>query len=179
MGKQQKILIFEGPDGCGKTNIARELERVIGIPYFKNESEWSCFEDDPSYFINAMTYGDPYFLSYLEQTKASVIMDRWYPSEWVYSKAFKRPTDYGVLRSIDDRAAALDAKIIIPCRTSYDGVVDQFESIKPAILQDIEEIYRAFSDWTNCDTFFLNVDDENLDRELFEVLNFVGGYERG
>ena len=174
MGKQQRILIFDGPDGCGKTNIAKELMAVLGIPYFKNESEWRCFENDPSYFINAITYGDPYFLSYLEQTKASVIMDRWYPSEWVYSKAFKRPTDYSVLRQIDDRAAALGAKIIIPCRSDYSKVVDQFKSINSDILHNIEEIYRMFSDWTSCDTFFLNVDDEDINRELFEVLNFLG-----
>ena len=179
MAKKQKILIFEGPDGCGKTNIARGLEDIIGVPYFKNESEWACFEDDPSYFINAITYGDPYFLSYLEQTGASVIMDRWYPSEWVYSKIFNRPTDYDVLRMIDDRAAAMGSKIVIPFRTCYDDVVDQFKSINPSVLRNVEEMYRMFSDWTRCDTFFLNVDDENISRELTEVLNFLGENTNG
>ena len=179
MPTKQQIIIFEGPDGCGKTNIAKALEEKIGVPYFKNESEWSCFEDDPSYFINAITYGDPYFLSYLRQTQASVIMDRWYPSEWVYPRIFGRETDYGILRTLDNQAAELGAKIIIPHRTSYDNVVDQFESIKPDNLLKIEEAYRLFSEWTNCQTFFLNVDDEDIDRELSEVMNFLGGNNNG
>ena len=62
MNLAQNIIIFEGPDGCGKTNIATALSGHLNIPYFKNESEWEFFENDPSYFVNALTYGDPYFL---------------------------------------------------------------------------------------------------------------------
>ena len=86
MSSSQQIIIFEGPDGCGKTNISTALSEKIRVPYFKNKDEWKFFVDNPSYFVNALTYGDPYFLSYLEQTGASVIVDRWYPSEWVYSQ---------------------------------------------------------------------------------------------
>jgi len=175
MNLAQNIIIFEGPDGCGKTNIARALSEQLSIPYFKNESEWAFFENDPSYFINALTYGDPYFLSYLEQTGASVISDRWYPSEWVYSRAFNRPTNHDALEMIDNRAAAMGAKIIIPYRTDYSGVVDQFESIiTTSTLKSIHELYHDFAKWTQCSTYFLNVDDESLVRELFEVTNFLG-----
>jgi thymidylate kinase len=175
MDSAQNIIIFEGPDGCGKTNIARALSTQLSIPYFKNENEWAFFENDPSYFINALTYGDPYFLSYLEQTGASVIADRWYPSEWVYSKAFSRPTNHDALESIDSRAAALGTKIIIPHRTDYSGVIDQFESIITTdTLKSIHKLYQDFAKWTQCSTYFLNVDDEVLVRELFEITSFLG-----
>jgi len=174
MNYKQRIVIFEGPDGCGKTNISQGLSEFTTIPYFKNKDEWKNFVNDPSYFVNALTYGDPYFLSYLEQTQASVIVDRWYPSEWVYARVFDRPTSPAVLRRIDERAAALGAKIIIPFRTSYDNVVDQFEDvITPNILRAVDELYREFAEWTECDTLLLNVDDEDLDRELSEVKNFL------
>ena len=170
----QTIIIFEGPDGCGKTNMAHGLSGKIGAPYFKNKDEWKHFQDDPSYFVNALTYGDPYFLSYLEQTKASVIVDRWYPSEWVYSQVFDRPTNMGVLRAIDDRAASLGAKIIIPTRTSYSNVVDQFADIvTPDLLATVHDYYLAFKDWTKCESLVINVDDEDLDRELAEILEFI------
>jgi thymidylate kinase len=175
MDSAQNIIIFEGPDGCGKTNIARALSTQLNIPYFKNENEWAFFENDPSYFINALTYGDPYFLSYLEQTGASVIADRWYPSEWVYSRAFSRPTNHDALESIDSRAAAMGAKIIIPHRTDYSGVIDQFESIITTdTLKSIHQLYQDFAKWTRCPTYFLNVDDEVLVRELFEITSFLG-----
>jgi len=176
MNSRQNIIIFEGPDGCGKTNIAHALSQHSGVPYFKNESEWEFFENDPSYFVNALTYGDPYFLSYLEQTQASVIVDRWYPSEWVYSRVFNRKTNHEALSSIDKRAAALGSRIIIPFRTDYSGVVDQFESIiTTGTLKRIHESYKEFAEWTACSTYFLNVDDEDLNRELQEITAFLRG----
>ena len=176
MSTNQQIIIFEGPDGCGKTNISTELSSGLGVPYFKNKDEWKFFVDDPSYFVNALTYGDPYFLSYLEQTGASVIVDRWYPSEWVYSQIFDRPTNMDALDRIDHRAAALGAKIIIPVREDYSDVVDQFdEVITPSILQNVHEAYLRFADWTACSTFFLNVDDEDITRELAEIQDFLRG----
>ena len=171
----QTIIIFEGPDGCGKTNMAHGLSGKIGAPYFKNKDEWKHFQDDPSYFVNALTYGDPYFLSYLEQTGASVILDRSYPSEWVYSRVFGRETNTTALEFIDRKYAELGTKIIIPFRTCYSNVVDQFSSVTPEKLSRIDSEYRDFARWTKCETLFVNVDDENLDRELFEILNFFVG----
>lgn len=174
MNTKQRVVIFEGPDGCGKTNISQALSELIEVPYFKNKDEWKNFVNDPSYFINALTYGDPYFLSYLEQTQASVIVDRWYPSEWVYSKIFDRPTNMSVLRKIDERAASVGAKIVIPFRSNYDSVVDQFEDvITPDILVRVDQTYRDFVEWTECDTLLLNVDDEDLTREILEVREFL------
>lgn len=172
---KQSVVVFEGPDGCGKTHISQALSNLTGIPYFKNKDEWKNFIDDPAYFVNALTYGDPYFLSYLEQTQASVIIDRWYPSEWVYSRVFGRPTDLRVLRAIDQRAAQLGVKIVMPHRTSYTGVVDQFaDVVTPTVLDRVAVEYREFASWTECKTFFLNVDDEDIERELAEVKQFLG-----
>ena len=174
MNSKQQLIVFEGPDGCGKTNISTALSSKLDIPYFKNKDEWKFFIDDPSYFVNALTYGDPYFLSYLEQTGASVIVDRWYPSEWVYSQVFDRPSNMKALEYIDRRAAALGTKIIIPTRSDYSMEVDQYDSvITPDILSGVHEAYLRFAEWTECDTFFLNVDDEDIIRELTEVQNFL------
>ena len=170
---RQRIIIFDGPDMCGKTEMAHEISRRIDVPYFKNKNEWTFFENDTSYFKNALTYGDPYFASYLEQTGTSVIMDRWYPSEWVYSKAFTRSTNLDALTHVDEVAASLGAVIIIPYRTSYDGLVDQFESVTPAKMAEIEMLYKAFAVWTKCEVFWLNVDDEDLERETTQILEFL------
>ena len=175
----QKIVIFDGPDMCGKTEMAQELSSRLGIPYFKNEFEWDYFEEDPSYFKNALTYGDPYFASYLSQTGASVIMDRWYPSEWVYSQVFKRETNSSVLSTVDHVLASLEAMIVIPFRTSYDGLTDQFDSVTTEKMQEIEGVYHDFAEWTKCRVLWLNVDDENLDREMKEILAFIEGGHLG
>ena len=175
---KQHVIIFDGPDMCGKTEMAHELSDVLStitnpIPYFKNESEWDFFEKDPGYFKNALKYGDTFFYSYLKQTNASVILDRSYPSEWVYSKIFMRMSDIQSMEKIDQLASDIGVKIIIPYRTSYEGLVDQFASITPDMLKKIEQKYFEFSEWTSCDTLLLNVDNEDLEEEMFEIVKFI------
>jgi len=171
----QKIIIFDGPDMCGKTEMALELSRRLGIPYFKNEGEWDFFENDPSYFANCVKYGATFLCSFLKQTKASVIMDRGHHSEWVYSQAFQRDTDHDILQKVDDAFASLGAVVIVPYRTTYFGLVDQFESITPGKLQEIDKKYKEINEWTSCDVFYLNVDDEDLEREMKEIMGFLDG----
>ncbi len=179
MENRQKVIIFDGPDGCGKTNIAKSLGEKLNISVFKNEMEWESFEDDPTYFKNAMIYGDPYFASYLKQTGASVIMDRWYPSEWVYPRVFHRETDHDALEKIDKVVSKLNTIIVIPYRTSYEGIKDQFESITERRMRDIDMMYTYFAAWTKCKVMRLNVDDENLEREVNEILNFMEDIDEG
>ena len=52
----QRVIIFEGPDGCGKSNIAEAVSHLLNIPIFKNEDEWQHFpeKDKSTYFINAI-----------------------------------------------------------------------------------------------------------------------------
>ena len=173
MKKKQHIIIFDGPDMCGKTEMAMELSAVLGVPYFKNESEWEFFEKDPSYFRNALSYGDTFIYAYLRQTGASVILDRSYPSEWVYSKVFLRVTNEKALSEVDAMAHGIHTKIIIPYRSSYEGLEDQFSSITSDKMLEIENLYRKFADWTKCDVLFLNVDSEDLDDEIFQILKFI------
>lgn len=168
----QKVIIFDGPDGCGKTNIGQEISRITNIPYYKNHDEHRYFESDPSYFISAVRYVDRYFTGYLETSGASVILDRAWPSEWIYSKVMQRETDYEVLRELDNRHAKLGTYIVIPFRTDYSCVTDTYEVLEKKIGV-IDQLYIEFAKWSNCKILKLNVDDENLEREVAEVLNFI------
>ena len=106
-------------------------------------------------------------------------MDRWYPSEWVYPRVFHRETDHDALEKIDKFVSKLNTIIVIPYRTSYEGVKDQFESITERRMIDIDMMYKYFAAWTKCKFMRLNVDDENLEREVNEILNFMEEvYER-
>lgn len=165
----QRIVIYDGPDSCGKTNMAAELSRRTGIPYFKNHDEHRYFLKDPEYFIHAIRYVDSYFTSYLETTGASVILDRAWPSEFVYSHVLGRKTDMGVLRELDDRHAQLGTLIVIPHRTSYDDLRDDYQQVTDNIRR-IHDRYMEFAAWTKCRRLLLNVDDEDLEREMRETM---------
>lgn len=153
--------------------MAHELSKRLGIPYFKNPRERMFFEDDPGYFSRAMKYGDPVIYELIKQTKQSVIFDRSYPSEYVYSQVYERVTDWGMLRIVDELAASVGMKIIVPYRTDYSNAKDDFKSITQEKLERMHEVYEQFCGWTKCQTLRLCVDDEDLEREMREILSFI------
>lgn len=170
---KQLVVIYDGPDACGKTHMAQELARRTGVAYFKNQDEHRYFLKDPDYFVHAIRYVDTYFTSYLESSGVSVILDRAWPSEFVYSHVLGRKTDMGLLRELDDRHAALGTRLIIPYRTSYSRIRDDYKQVTDNI-QRIHDRYMELAAWTKCDRLLLNVDDEDLDRETSETLAFLG-----
>jgi len=171
----QRVIIFEGPDGCGKSNIAEAVSNLLNIPIFKNEDEWQHFpeKDKSTYFINAIRYAHPHLLSFIKQTKGSVILDRAYPSEYVYSKIFDRETDFTAIRACDLACKQLKAEIFIFVRSDYSNVKDQFDFVDKDMLERIHKEYNSFAAWTSNRVHFINVDDEDLDREISEVLRVL------
>lgn len=170
----QHVIIFDGPDRTGKTEISTELSRHLGIPRFKNNRESMFFERDPGYFVNALKYGDPYFTSFLKQTGTSVILDRSFPSEYVYPILLGRESNRDILRMVDTMYADINAKIVITHRSSYAGIVDdQFDVLDSTKLQRLDELYREFARWTSCKVMQLCVDDEDLQREISAISKFL------
>ena len=170
---KQHVIIFDGPDRCGKSEMSKKLSLTLGIPYFKNESEWNAFSNDKEYFSNAMKYGDDFFYRFLRDTGVSCVLDRSYPSEWVYSKVYNRKTHEDSLEWVDQLASSIGVKIIIPYRSSYEGLRDDMHDIDDKHLQKIHEKYVEFLGWTKCSVLHLCVDDENLDREISDILEFL------
>jgi len=172
VSEMQRVVILDAADNCGKTNIGKELAARTGITYFKNQDEHKYFLKDPKYFIHAVRYVDTYFTSYLEASGASVILDRAWPSEWVYSKALGRNSDPGIIEELDRRHAQLGTHIIIPYRSDYSRFKDDYDQVNDNI-QKIHDLYMEFSQWTKCKVMTMNVDDEDLDREVRDIRRFI------
>ena len=171
--KKQTVVIFDGTDRCGKSEMANELSSRLQIPYFKNTAEWKAFSHDPEYFQNAMKYGDDFFYRFLRDTGVSCVLDRSYPSEWVYSRVYGRKTYSDALEHVDILASGINARIINPFRSSYSGIYDEIHDIDEDKITLIDETYVKFLSWTRCKHLRLNVDDENLNREMFDIINFL------
>lgn len=168
------LIALEGPDMGGKTQIAAELSRQLGVPVFKNSGEWFTDLRDPSYFKNLLTYGATFLADFLCQTGASAIMDRNYASEWVYSRHFGRETDSKILRRVDEKFAEAGGKIVICRRKSYNGIRDDLHSyIDSHALEGLDSLYQEFENWTVCDVLTIWVDDENLERETLEIREWL------
>jgi len=178
--KKQHIVFFVGPDMCGKTQIAKELARRLGDPnlYFKASSEHATFMSKVprnEAFMNQLRYADPRVFDLLKQTQHSVVFDRGYPCEHAYSAVLNRPTDADALKHMDEAWASLGSVIVFCHRSSYVGIVDDLDpKLDATVLRRLHEAYESFLARSACRVLRLNVDDGSLDREVGEILAFMG-----
>lgn len=165
---KQRIIIFDSPDGTGKSNIAKALSHRIGVPYFKMNTEHENWRRGK--FKEALEFDQTYLLQLLKQTGHSVIIDRAYPAEWVYSKAFQRQTNEKLLVTLDTEFAALGTNIIIPLRHDYSNNRED-ELVPNSALQTIHNYYVEFSKWTHCVPVQIYVDEHG--DQLHSELEFI------
>lgn len=169
---KQKIILCGGPDRCGKTNILQELSNRTLIPYFKAKDEHKNFLYSQNNFINELRFADPRTIDFLSQTGYSVLVDRAYMCEWVYSRFFNRKTDEKMLSYIDEEYSKLGAQILICTRKSFVGIQDDLNpKIDQYALEKISNLYNRFMYWTKCKTFKIYVDNENLNQQIIEISN--------
>lgn len=126
-------------------------------------------------FVDQLRIADPRIADFIRQSGTSIIFDRSWPCEWVYSKLFDRETSIATIEFLETIYASLDARIIFCVRSSYEGIQDDIDDrVTSEKLQQIHDLYVEFSKWTQCKFHWLNVDDENLDREVTEIQKFLG-----
>jgi len=177
---KQTILFFVGPDMCGKTEISKATAKALGVPYFKASSEHDSFLSSRvskrEAFLNQLRYADPRVFDVLKQTGYGLIFDRGFPCEYAYSKVLGRETDMMMLAHMDEMWASIDARIILCRRMDYTHVVDDLDpTIRGETLQQIEDAYLDFFDWSRCKHLVLNVDDEDLGREVHDITTYLQG----
>lgn len=166
------IIIFDGVDNCGKTEISTALvEKVLtDHRYFKVKQERIHVEKvDPVILQKAHELQLNFFYELARQTDQKVVMDRFYPSEYVYGSLFRK-VDEDLIWEYDKKFADLGAVIIIPVKGDK-FLEDELWSKEQLIA--IREKYKEFADKTACRVLVLDTEDENLDRELADIQTFL------
>ena len=158
---EQRLVFVVGPDRCGKTKFVGEKD---------------AFLNDHDYFVNCLRYGGPFLCDFLLQTRASAIFDRGYPCERVYAAFYNRKTDFKILRKLDAAYAKMGTKIVVCTRCSFAGIRDNLdENLDEEALEKLSSLYDEFIEWTQCEVLKVLVDDEDLEREMQEIVPFVKG----
>ena len=163
---KQTIVILEGHDKSGKSTIATALSEQLNIPIFKvvrNKYWW-----DPEINLKYLTEG---ITQFIEQTKTSVILDRWVPSDYMYSKLFNRPINYDTIFNIDERLSKLNTTIIY-ChknKEAFEFDEEDKEFINMTMYDKMTELYREYSDKSKCNHLWLNTSDENLFEQTKQI----------
>lgn len=75
------IIVFEGPDGCGKTSLAHAMQEYLGARYIHLTYRWK----DKMHLYH---YAAIRVAAHLAQHQP-VLIDRWWPSEIIYAEAYR------------------------------------------------------------------------------------------
>lgn len=138
-------VLIVGPDGVGKTTVARRMSELTGIPTFKCPSEKRIFREGGRSSL-AFDYTLTHFL---EQTGFRFISDRGYPCEWVYSRVFGRETDTPLLEDIDIAHARLGTVILYLYASVQPSEPD--ELVPSEMYWPVKRGYDDFAEmWTDC-----------------------------
>jgi len=166
------IIIFDGVDNCGKTEISHGLVQHVlkDHTYFKVKQERIHVEKlDPKILQKSHELQLNFFYELARQSNLNIVMDRFYPSEYVYGSLF-REIDEELLWEFDKKFAELGVKIIIPVKG--DSFLED-ELWSKEQLVTIREKYKEFARKTSCEVLVLDTEDENLERELSDIKTFL------
>lgn len=161
------IIIFEGADRSGKTTISTALSKMLNIPRFKverNKYFWDVFCN--------INYLDEGVTQFIEQTQASVILDRWVPSDYVYSKLFNRDISYRKIWEIDQRFAEMNTLLVICYKDKDKYIVDEEDAdfVNPSMYEKMFELYQEYVKQSKIkNVLFLNTSDEDLSQQLLNI----------
>jgi len=167
-----KLILMCGVDNCGKTEIATALaKRLPDYQYFKVKQERIHIEKiAPEILKQAHLLQLNFFYEFARQAEFNVIMDRFYPSEFVYGSLFRK-IDEEKIWEFDKLFAELGTKIII-LQKQNDKLEDELWTKEQLIA--IKAKYQEFATKTKCQVLVLDTDSEDLEWELNEISKFLG-----
>jgi len=166
---RQELIIFEGPDMCGKTEIAQAVSERIGVPVYKSGLEHDLFHCKNAQYL-VLKYGNYEMIKLLDTTSSSVIFDRFFPSEWVYSQVYERTQDLELCMQYDEYWANLGGKIIWLDKQEMDG---DDELIDKSKYNEIRQKYKNYMSQTKCEVFYLDTTDRNLEEQVNKICKFL------
>lgn len=166
MNNNQTIIIFEGHDMTGKSNIAKQLSAKLNIPVFKFTKQHDGIPD----FLNMLHFTAQCQTQICQQTNYSFIFDRFVGSEYAYAKFNNRPTDENKIFNLDSRLGKLNT-IIIYCYKDEDKYID--DDLGRYTTDDYNKIktyYNQFLFKSKCKWIGLNTSQQNIKEQLQFIL---------
>lgn len=137
------IFVIEGPDGTGKSTLAKALCEKLDARYRHLTYRWP----------KSM---DLYHWAGLEQclkdsTRQPVVLDRWWPSEAVYAAAFRGGTAWPTWHRMLDRVALKHRVFYVLARPKdKEAYTKHYEVLKGKRIEmydSMHTVYDLFGDW--------------------------------
>mgnify|MGYP003402944588 FL=1 len=168
---KHNIIYVCGPDHTGKTEISKALAQKINGTRFKASSEHETLISHADKFSIQTAICEPRQIDLITQIGAKVVFDRGWPCEFAYGNILERKVDLQSIFHIDELAYKANAIVIVCWRSSYKFIVDDLNiRLAGDMLSKIELEYRRLATMCKTPFIFVNVDDENLDREINDIV---------
>ena len=160
-------IILIGPDGSGKTTLAKELVKIIGYQYYK------CSYREPDKLERAKN---------LIKSSNRVVFDRfYYPDEIIYKKVKNEPLDENTIYEFKQLESILlekdfafiyvDASLATLIERSKTWTDDYISTLH---LGKIKQLYAEFFANTRVPFTIIDTTDDNIKRNLDNILQFLG-----
>jgi|WetSurMetagenome_2_1015567.scaffolds.fasta_scaffold01141_11 thymidylate kinase len=173
------IIILEGPDRSGKTEIGLELTKIINCSYFKNHYDVKNFYGTGDHYISVISEMF-YLLNFLEQVplkNKNLILDRFHLTEWAYANAYRRKTNKTLLKELDKKLTDFNSVVIYCYKNNYVNFDDDHVNIN--MIDKIKDSYHEILNESSLPILHLNTEDEILKREINEICNFLSKQKGG
>lgn len=177
------IILFEGFENTGKTEISTELSRLLEIPRYKDTREHKCFSGKSSYSQELSLVHETYkILSYFDQgIIKNVILDRDYISEYAYGKIY-RPKQYdkydceNYIWAYDNWYFLNNLYTIFCYKNKYNGYSDPLVQLSDK--DKVDKRYLEFFNKTVNKTLMLNTESEDLVDQTFKISKWLAKHEQ-
>lgn len=116
------LIVLEGPDGSGKTTLAKFLEERYGAVYFHQSyhKDWDIFD----YFTGRLMEASRI------ASERLVVMDRLWISELVYGAVYRGGSRWPLIGRMVDRVILKHAGIYVFCLTAPETAAARHEQLK-------------------------------------------------
>lgn len=152
-------IIIEGPDGAGKSTLAKSLAGALDMNILKMTAN-----------------GGQSMPEYVQKLKCDgIIIDRCWVSEQIYSNLFKREP-----RIDDDNAEALTEfcglagiPIIVllpPLHVVISRLNERGDEYADVVCPNIVEIYKRYQEWAEAHPYAIVLEDNNTATAMKEIL---------
>ena len=134
------IYVVEGPDGAGKTTLANKLAEPSHVLHCGNRFHSMMVEYHMTICLQALA---------LSKT-GPVVIDRWWPSEIVYSAVFRGGTKFPEIGRMLDRVATKHGFVYVMCipddKEQYINSFNELKSTRDEDFSDMSLTYDHYVD---------------------------------
>ena len=152
-------IIIEGPDGAGKSTLAKSLAGALGLNIIKMTAD-----------------GGQSVREYVQKLKCDgVVIDRCWVSEQVYHDLFGREPRIGDAdaESLTERCRLTGVPIIVllpPLHTVIGRLGERGDEYADVVCPNIAEIHRRYREWAEAHPYAITLEDNDPAAAMKEIL---------